>query len=48
MNMNKARELLKTLKHDPKSYPKDTREFNKEIEYYTTISPETELASKFW
>jgi hypothetical protein len=42
------RELLKTLKHDPKSYPKDTRDFNKEIEHYTTIAPETELTTKFW
>lgn len=42
------RELLKTLKHDPKAYPKDTREFNKEIEHYTTIAPETELTTKFW
>jgi hypothetical protein len=42
------RELLKTLKHDPKNYPKDTREFNKDIEIHTTIAPETELASKFW
>jgi hypothetical protein len=42
------RQLLKTLKHDPKNYPKDTREFNKDIEVHTTIAPETEIASKFW
>ena len=42
------RQLLKTLKHDPKNYPKDTREFNKDIEVHTTIAPETELVSKFW
>ena len=42
------RELLKTLKHAVREYPKNTREFNKEVETHLTISPETEATTKFW
>jgi hypothetical protein len=42
------RELLKTLKHKVREYPKNSREFNKEIETHLTTSPETEATTKFW
>jgi hypothetical protein len=42
------RELLKTLKHKVREYPKNSREFNKEIEIHLTTSPETEATTKFW
>ena len=42
------RELLKTLKHAVREYPKNSREFNKDIENHLTTSPETEANTKFW
>ena len=42
------RELFKGLKHAVREYPKNTREFNKEVETHLTISPETEATTKFW
>jgi hypothetical protein len=42
------RELLKTLKHAVREYPKNSREFNKEIENHLTTSPDTEATTKFW
>jgi hypothetical protein len=42
------RELLKGLKHAVREYPKNSREFNKDIETHLTISPETEANTKFW
>ncbi|MEY4332828.1 MAG: Polaribacter phage [Bacteroidota bacterium] len=40
--------ILKSLKHEVRDYPKNAKEFNKDIECHTTIAPESELASKFW
>jgi hypothetical protein len=40
--------ILKSLKHEVRDYPKNAKEFNKDIENHTTIAPESELASKFW
>ena len=40
--------ILKSLKHEVRDYPKNAKEFNKDIEHHTTISPESELVSKFW
>jgi hypothetical protein len=42
------KELIKALKHEEKPYPKSTRDFNKEVQTIITISPEDELANKFW
>ena len=40
--------LLKSLKHEIRPYPKDARDFNKEIQTHTTIEPDTEQSKKFW
>jgi len=29
-------------------YPKNASDFNKQIEYYQTIPPDSELTKKFW
>jgi hypothetical protein len=42
------RELHKTLKHAVREYPKNSREFNKEIEHHETLAPEDSLKVKFW
>jgi hypothetical protein len=42
------RELLKTLKHAVREYPKNSREFNKDIERHETLAPEDSLKVKFW
>jgi hypothetical protein len=40
--------ILKSLKHDVRDYPKNSREFNKEIECHETLAPEESLKVKFW
>jgi hypothetical protein len=42
------RALHKTLKHAVREYPKNSREFNKEIEHHETLAPEESLKVKFW
>jgi len=31
-----------------RDYPKNAKEFNKDIERHTTIEPDTEQSKKFW
>lgn len=38
--------LMNSLKHPSKPYPKDVREYDSEIEHYTTIPPDSEKG--FW
>ena len=40
--------ILKSLKHDVRDYPKNSREFNKEIQCHETLAPEESLKVKFW
>jgi hypothetical protein len=42
------RELLKGLKHAVREYPKNSREFNKDVECHQTLAPEDSLKVKFW
>jgi hypothetical protein len=40
--------IMKSFKHEIRPYPKDTRAFNKDIQNWKTIAPETEIDTKFW
>ena len=40
--------IMKTFKHEIRPYPKDTRAFNKDIQMWETIAPESEIDTKFW
>jgi len=40
--------IMKSFKHEIRPYPKDARAYNKDIQHWTTIAPETEIDTKFW
>ncbi len=47
-NKKEKKDLIGRLKHAVMGYPKNASDFNKQIEHYQTIPPDSELTKKFW
>ena len=42
------RAIHKSLKHEIRDYPKDTRAYNKDVQHHQTVPPEDGLEKRFW